>query len=147
MRASWLSLEVAPPWVLGVSLFLGAASGCVDERQPIGPSAPACAGGVCPPTGGGTTPGTTGASGGGTGDGGLQGVPVTGNVVVTSSETFESFAPYAGEAEISAPSIGGGPTLAPYGGANGTTFSLADIQSGLTWFLVRDVTAGGAGIL
>jgi hypothetical protein len=67
--------------------------------------------------------------------------------VVTSSETFQNFTPYAGEAEISAPSIGGAPSLAPYGGASGTTFSLDDIQSGLTWFLVRDVTAGGAGIL
>lgn len=153
MRAIGPSLKAAPPSILGVlsiigaPLLLGPALGCVDERQPIGPSAPACAGGFCPPSGGGTTPGGTGATGGGPGDGGLQGVPVTGNVVVTSSETFETFTPYAGEAEISAPGIGGATSLAPYGAATGATFSLDDIQSGLTWFLVRDVTSGGAGIL
>lgn len=141
-----LALRSVSTALLVASATWSAAAGCVDEHPQLKPGPSACNGKNCT-TGAGVGFTSSSGVGGSSADGGSQAASLDGTVVVTSNETFDAFAPYAGEATIHAPLVKGGEVVAPYGGLSGTQFSLEGLPSGLVWVLVKDESLGGTGVV
>jgi hypothetical protein len=98
----------------------------------------AVGGGVVPPDGGGT--GGAGGSIAGASD-------VAGTVHRISTSTFDDVGTVLTGAATVFALPGTAMISAPYGGSATTTFTLPSVPAGLTWFLVRDETNGGSGVL
>jgi len=142
----------------GVALAAGLALGGCSVNTDRYPPPAQCTGSRCDNTG--SPPGiktTTGSGGGGQGGAGGAGgsggaaalIDQSGTVHRITSPDFQdlSTTSYAGLATIVALPNAGGTIQAPYGGSNGTTFTLAGVPSGATWLLVQDQTSGASGII
>lgn len=134
-------------------LVAGLAGGACSSADRNFPPPPPCEGPHCTVNpAGGSVPGPDGGpDGGGTG-GSDAGNPsagtVTGTVHRITNDAFDDLgATFNASATILALPPGAAMISAPYGGAAGTSFSLPGVPSGRTWFLVRDETSGGAGVL
>jgi hypothetical protein len=124
---------------------LGATAGCGGgeaETSTYGPPTECDAG---PELCTGNTGIGAGSSSGG-GDGGLQGVDVTGTVQRLAERSFTISQDFLGAATVIASGVDGTDVLAAYNGQLSPTFMMTDVAAGDRWFFVRDDSAGASGI-
>lgn len=115
-----------------LSVTLGLAAGCKEERTPLGPPPPCKAGEMCGTV---AVAGGTGSGGAG-GDGGQGGAATTGDlggtIEVLNSSTFNTTDPYTGSATVLA-LLDNETVTEPYDGA--TPFLFEGLPTGDLWLL------------
>jgi hypothetical protein len=115
-----------------LSLTLGLAAGCKEERTPLGPPPPCKAGEICGTV---AVAGGTGSGGAG-GDGGQGGDATTGDlrgtIEVLNSSTFDTTDPYTGAATLLA-LLGDETVTEPYDGV--LPFLFEGLPTGDVWLL------------